>query len=121
MSIGSHGIAHSDLKSLAPDALDTELTRSKATLEAVHGQPVETFSIPFGRYNARVLKAIRKAGYSAAFTSDGGRAQTQSFLRPRRSLRCDMLETEIDQTLWGTTPLLKRLRRALATGVKQLV
>jgi peptidoglycan/xylan/chitin deacetylase (PgdA/CDA1 family) len=121
MIIGSHGIDHRDMTRLSSVELDKELTQSRAVLESVQGKPVSVFSIPFGRYNAGVLRGIRKAGYTGAYTSDGGGTYMHDFLRPRRSMRQDMSISGIDQLLSGTAPLLTRLRRAAAKTAKQLL
>ena len=120
MDIGSHGIDHRDLTRLSPAELDNELIRSKIILEDVHSQPVSTVSIPFGRYNARVLRAIRKAGYSGAYTSDGGSANKRHFLRPRRSLRCDMSTEHIEDLLADEATFLGRMHRGVRLVLKRL-
>ena len=120
MRIGSHGIDHADLTALSDERLAAELTQSKAALENICGATVDSFAIPFGRYNRAVLKSIRSAGYRAAFTSDGGIARNGRFLRPRRSVRGQMSAGEIEAVLSGRMPPLKRLRRAAAMGLKQL-
>ena len=120
MAIGSHGVDHSDLTKLSATRLTTELAQSRAMLEEICGSEVNTFAIPFGRYNREVLHSIRRAGFSAAFTSDGGIAREQSFLKPRRSVRNQMSPQEIESALSGRLPVLKRLRRAAGMQLKQL-
>jgi len=120
MQIGSHGVDHRDLTRLAPSRLDEELIRSKGVLEDICAGPIEGLSIPFGHYNARVLRAIRAAGYSTAYNSDGGRAHSAQFLRPRRSLRRDMSMHDVDRILAGEPGMLRRLRRSVKTTVKRL-
>lgn len=121
MRIGSHGIAHRRLTTLAPDALDDELTRSRALLEEICATPVEEFSIPFGRYNASVLRALSRAGYTRVYSSDGGSARAGQFLRPRRSLRQDMSAPDIDRVLSGEPSPLRRLRRTISMQLRQRV
>ncbi|WIY54209.1 polysaccharide deacetylase family protein [Devosia sp. YIM 151766] len=120
MEIGSHGIDHLDLTRLNPPELGEELSQSKAALEDICQTPVEALSIPFGHYDARVLRAIRAAGYRTAYNSDGGGAYQVQFLRPRRSLRRDMTMHDFDRILAGEPGLLRRLRRAVTRTVKQL-
>lgn len=120
MGIGSHGIDHRDLSRLGGRDLRAELAASRAVLEDVVQAKVETFSIPFGRYNAGVLAAIRRAGYGAAYTSDGGAARDSDFLRPRRSLRCDIDDTELGAVLSGQLSAAKRLRRLIGMSLKRL-
>jgi peptidoglycan/xylan/chitin deacetylase (PgdA/CDA1 family) len=120
MRIGSHGTNHSDFTALPPGRLAEELVRSKQLLEDVCAAPVQSLAIPFGRYNASALRAIRKAGYRIAYTSDGGSARPGNYLQPRRSLRHDIPPPEIDSILAGRMPPLKRIRRSLAMGLKRL-
>lgn len=113
VQVGSHGIDHLNLTSLAPGDLARELSQSRSVLEQALGQAVTEFSIPFGAYNAPVLAAIRKAGYSVAWSSDRGAFFEGSFLRPRTSIRDGMTEGEIDAILLGRMGLAPRLRRSL--------
>jgi len=121
MGLGSHGVGHLDLKGLDAEGLTSDLERSRRDLEALSNRQVRTFAIPFGRYNAKVLGAIRAAGYQHAYTSDGGDARATEFLQPRRSLRGDMSQDEIEAILAGEMPLLRRMRRSVAMGVKRLL
>jgi peptidoglycan/xylan/chitin deacetylase (PgdA/CDA1 family) len=121
MRIGSHGIAHRDWTSLSARELNNELNGSKATLERICGEPVRCAAIPFGRYNAAVLAALQKAGYVAAYSSDGGCMQTTAFLRPRTSIRHDTLDGELTEILSGKMSNLRWLRRAAAMAIKRWV
>ncbi len=71
--IGSHGINHYFLDKLGEGVLIDELTASKAYLENILKSSVDFFSYPFGSYNANVMRAVKKAGYSGAFTTTKGR------------------------------------------------
>ena len=92
MTIGSHGINHVAWPKLNDIELENELRASRAQLEDICGHQIIEAGIPFGRYDARVLKALRTAGYTAAWSSDGGTFHRNAFLRPRTSLRGDMTE-----------------------------
>jgi len=121
MHVGSHGIAHRDWTSLSAQDLDDELTAAKAMLERICGEPVRAAAIPFGHYNATVLKALRRAGYAAAYSSDGGVARTSAFVRPRTSIRRDTTDDTLDRILSGQMSIFKRLRRSAAMTIKKLV
>jgi peptidoglycan/xylan/chitin deacetylase (PgdA/CDA1 family) len=121
IGIGSHGIDHRDWSALDPAALEREVAGSKAALEALLGRPVTAAAVPFGRYDAGVLRALRRAGYGAVWTSDGGPADEGAFLRPRTSIRRDMTDAEIDAILDGRLAPLRRLRRALGMARRRLV
>jgi len=68
--IGSHGTDHTDLTGLTEAQIETQLSDSKAALEAV-GLTADTLSYPYGNYNDTVRKVARKyyraarAGYEA--------------------------------------------------------
>ena len=87
MAIGSHGMDHADWRTSSATVLERELGTSRRRLEAICGRPVREAAIPFGRYDRRVLDALRRHGYTRAYTSDGGLARNSSWLQPRTSLR----------------------------------
>ena len=113
MGIGSHGITHRDWRRIGAVDLEAEVTGSRAVIEGILGRPVTTAGIPFGSYDARVLAALRRAGYEAACSSDRGTMNPQAFLRPRTSVRAAMTEAEIAVILTGTMPFGRSLRRTL--------
>lgn len=114
MGVGSHGIAHRDWRRIRQTEMEAEVTQSRAAIAAVLGRPVTEAGIPFGSYDGRVLAALRRAGYSAAWSSDRGRMDPAAFLRPRTSVQAGMGEAEIAAVLTGRLAPLRRLRRALA-------
>lgn len=120
MTVGSHGIGHRDWTGLAAADLAAELSLSRAGLEEICGAPVTEAGIPFGRYDARVLRAIRAAGYRTAWSSDGGPMDPAAFLRPRASIRGDMKPAEIETILAGNLAPLARLRRAAGMVRKRI-
>lgn len=120
MTIGSHGIAHLNWRNLDDAALEDELVGSRRALEAVTGRQVTTAGIPFGSYDARVLRALRRAGYAAAFSSDRGDMDQHAFLRPRTSITGAMAAEDIPAILSGRLPLPARLRRGIGMTRKRL-
>lgn len=113
MAIGSHGIDHVVWPTLDDATLEQELRNSRARLEDICGQPVTEAGIPFGRYDARVLRALRAAGYAMAWSSDGGRFRRNAYLRPRSSLRGDMPDEMMLAVMSDRLSPLRRLRRSL--------
>ena len=69
---GFHTRSHADLPTLDDDALRAELSGSRADLEELLGNRVDYLAYPFGRYDERVLKAAKAAGYAAAFSTQPG-------------------------------------------------
>lgn len=121
MAIGSHGIAHVDWTRLGAAELDHELRHSKATLERVLGAEVDSVSIPFGRYNARVLRAIRQAGYRRAFSSDGGETDDGDFPMSRTSPTKQMSDEAVSDLIEGRTRIWMIARSQVSRLVKRLV
>jgi peptidoglycan/xylan/chitin deacetylase (PgdA/CDA1 family) len=75
ISVQSHGASHRRFSELAPAELEEELLRSKATLEAGLGKPVEVIAYPYGDGGVdpqSVARALERAGYRAACLYKGG-------------------------------------------------
>jgi peptidoglycan/xylan/chitin deacetylase (PgdA/CDA1 family) len=64
--LASHTINHTDLRAAGPAQLRHELVDSKRILEATFRRRVTAFCYPGGATDARVQKAVRKAGYHSA-------------------------------------------------------
>ena len=74
--IGSHSLTHPDLTKLSAADLRRELTGSRARIRRAFGPRVANFfAYPSGRYDARVTRAVRAAGYLAATTVEPGFAR----------------------------------------------
>jgi len=69
-AIGAHGWTHKLLTHCSDDELQTELSKSRLTLEDKLGTSVATMSLPSGRANRRVLDACAEAGYTQVYTSE---------------------------------------------------
>lgn len=76
MEVGAHSRTHPRLTACTDAELQSELAGSKADLEALTGAPVTQFCYPYGDLDVRVADAVRQAGYSAATTTQRGRART---------------------------------------------
>jgi hypothetical protein len=68
--IGSHSCSHVFLPLCSDSKLLNELYYSRKELEDVLGSAVTDVSLPYGRWDRRVLRACLKAGYSQVYTSD---------------------------------------------------
>lgn len=68
IEVGSHTLTHRCLTALPDDELQRELRISKEIIEDKLGSPVRYLSLPFGRYDDRILDSAREAGYSAVCT-----------------------------------------------------
>jgi|SRR5215475_520320 len=68
--VQSHGLSHSVLTRCHRAELSTELSHSRRELEQRLGVAVDAISVPFGRWNHRVVEACSRAGYRRVYTSD---------------------------------------------------
>jgi peptidoglycan/xylan/chitin deacetylase (PgdA/CDA1 family) len=120
MGIGSHGVDHRAWSRLDATALRRELETSLATLEGLCNTKIRTAAIPFGAYNATVLRALRRAGYMTAYSSDGGQMRDNSFLRPRSSVRGDTSLADVSDILAHKMHMGRRLRRTVGMLRKKM-
>jgi peptidoglycan/xylan/chitin deacetylase (PgdA/CDA1 family) len=72
--VGAHTNTHPDLRTVDAARLEQEVAGSKATLEGALGVSVDFFCYPFGRFDATVQEAVRRAGFKAATTTRRGLA-----------------------------------------------
>ena len=69
-TIGSHSLTHSQLTKLSQKDLEKECAQSRHDLEKKYGVTVTLFAYPKGVYSKKVINAVKKAGYSYAFSMD---------------------------------------------------
>ena len=82
--LASHTLTHPDLPSLGDAALAREVGDSRRVLRSRFGVPVDFFCYPAGRYDARVIRAVRRAGYLGATTTVEGLARPDEPYELRR-------------------------------------
>ncbi|WP_113704539.1 polysaccharide deacetylase family protein [Nonomuraea lactucae] len=120
MRVGSHGWRHRDWRRLGGEQMAEELAGAHRAIGALSGLPVTRVAIPFGSYDRHVLRRLRQAGVTRAYTSDGGRAADGSWLQARNSLRHDLDEGWTRRVLDGRPPPLERARKAGARLYKRV-
>lgn len=79
VSVGSHGVTHSDLLTLSEEEALEELCKSKRELEAITRRPVELFAFPYGLFSERLIAMCKQAGYRRVLTT----LPTLAFTTPR--------------------------------------
>jgi peptidoglycan/xylan/chitin deacetylase (PgdA/CDA1 family) len=99
MQIGNHGVAHQLWTELTPTQLSDEVSEGRRRLERLTGGEIKTLAIPYGAYDAAVLRALGEYGYEHVFTSDGGVADGDAWLQPREHLRADQTQPDLDRLL----------------------
>lgn len=72
IEFGSHTMRHPDLTRLDAQAVDFELSQSRAVIEETLGSKVTSFAYPFGRSNDSVRRSVRKL-YASACSTDLGK------------------------------------------------
>jgi len=72
--IDDHSLTHPDLTTLDSAGLHREIVVSRRILRRLSGQPVSFFCYPAGSYDARVVRAVRAAGFAGATTENAGPA-----------------------------------------------
>jgi peptidoglycan/xylan/chitin deacetylase (PgdA/CDA1 family) len=121
MEIGSHGWAHVDWRRVDDATLDLEIDASRDKIADVIGRPIDKCAIPFGSYDRRVVRRLRRSDIKAVFTSDGGRAPLTGWMLPRDVFRTswDDNRTLIDL---ATRPLSSAAtaRRLIVRTLKRL-
>jgi peptidoglycan/xylan/chitin deacetylase (PgdA/CDA1 family) len=82
--IDAHTITHPDLTTLDNRHLEHEVAGSRRKLQRLFGVPVDFFCYPAGRYDARVIAAVHRAGYLGATTTLDGLAEPSKPYELRR-------------------------------------
>jgi peptidoglycan/xylan/chitin deacetylase (PgdA/CDA1 family) len=72
MSVQSHGRSHRFLTTLTDGELHDELCCSREKLGEIVGRDIQYISYPGGRYDSRVDRCVREAGYTGSLTSVRG-------------------------------------------------
>lgn len=120
MAIGVHGWDHVDWRRLDDTGRAREHIEARQLIARQCQQAVDEAAVPFGCYNARVLRALRNAGYRAIFTSDGGAAGPGPTFA-RTSIRQDTTLETVENILRNNDNALRKLRRRAAMLRKRLV
>jgi peptidoglycan/xylan/chitin deacetylase (PgdA/CDA1 family) len=73
--LDAHTITHPDLTRVGDAQLWREVHGSRVALQRLFHVPVDFFCYPSGRYDAKVIAAVRRAGYLGATTTNYGLAR----------------------------------------------
>jgi peptidoglycan/xylan/chitin deacetylase (PgdA/CDA1 family) len=76
--LASHTLTHPDLTALDSRRLEHEVAGSRRWLRRRFGVDVNFFCYPSGRYDRRVIEAVRASGYLGATTTQPGLARRAS-------------------------------------------
>jgi len=109
--IDGHSRTHPDLTRVSPAQLADETAGARAELQRRFGVKARFFAYPGGRYDARVVAAVRKAGYLGATTV------RRAFATPAAPYA--LARVQVDGGL-GADGLLRRLRTLRSRAATQL-
>jgi len=101
--LDSHTLTHPDLTKVDAAQLRREVGRSRQLLRRRFGVPVDFFCYPGGLFDARVVRAVRAAGYRGATTTRPGLA------RPSQLFTLDRIRIDRGD---GPRELAKKLAEA---------
>jgi len=98
--IDDHSLTHPDLTTLDAAGLHREIVVSRRILRRLTGQPVSFFCYPAGSYDARVVRAVRAAGFAGATTENAGPATiAHLYTLPRIRVTRGMSLSDLAQAL----------------------
>ena len=120
MSVGSHGWAHRDWRRIDNAQAEQELGDAHRVLSELTGHEISRVAIPYGSYDRHVLRRLRAAKVTCAYTSDGGRARSDAWLQARTSLRHDLDAQWVAKVLDGASTPVVLARRTAARTIKRL-
>jgi peptidoglycan/xylan/chitin deacetylase (PgdA/CDA1 family) len=83
VAIEPHTMSHPHLPRLSDDELEIELQESKEQIEDRLRRRCTFMAYPFGDEDARVHRAVEKAGYDGAFALPGQQSPLNRFALPR--------------------------------------
>lgn len=69
IEFGSHTVNHRLLHQVSPDEVKYEVEESKKQIENLLQKPCQVFAYPAGFFSETAQKAVREAGYIAAFST----------------------------------------------------
>jgi peptidoglycan/xylan/chitin deacetylase (PgdA/CDA1 family) len=118
MGIGCHGMRHRPWRGLDERELWEEVVEARRVLEEVVRRPVTEAACPFGSYDRRVLRFLRRNGYRRAYTSDRGTASAGDWIQPRNTVRPGNAASVIDRVL-AEASTHNGLRRRAKLAVKR--
>jgi peptidoglycan/xylan/chitin deacetylase (PgdA/CDA1 family) len=116
MGIGCHGMRHRPWRGLDERALREEVVDARRLLEQVVHRPVTEAACPFGSYDRRVLRFLRRHGYRRAYTSDAGTARRGDWIQARNTVHPGNAVGVIERVLAEASPHNVICRRAKVTA-----
>ncbi|MGA7291962.1 MAG: polysaccharide deacetylase family protein [Terriglobales bacterium] len=121
--IGCHSMTHPYLSDLTEAELRREIVDAKLQIEAIVEHPIEHFSCPGGRYDARALQMAREAGFKTVANSQfrANSPDTDLYELGRVAMLRDLTIEEFSNTCRGHGLWKKRMQHQTRHGVQRLL
>jgi peptidoglycan/xylan/chitin deacetylase (PgdA/CDA1 family) len=120
MAIGSHGWGHVDWRRADDKTLDVEIDEARKAIGDVLGRGIDTVAIPFGSYDRRIVRRLRRSKIKTVFTSDGGRAALAGWMLPREAFRTSWTNSTLIEMATRPLSIRVRMRRSVVGLIKRL-
>jgi len=121
MEIGSHGWEHVDWRRVDDKTLDLEIDEASKRIADIVGCAIDKVSIPFGSYDRRVLRRLRRSEIKMVFTSDGGCAPLAGWLLPREVVSKTSWDNRtLTEVVTHAFSMKATIRRSVVGLIKQL-
>lgn len=121
VAIGSHGVNHVRWDTCGAEVLRDEIEGSIARLGEMMGRKIDSVSLPFGRYNMRVLRALRDNGVVNVYSSDGGPRLSRFAPIPRFTVRQNMTPEFVVQKIARNRSLSSRIKTEIRSLIKSAI
>ncbi len=105
--LDAHTVSHPDLTKVDDATLAEEVAGSRAAIRERFGVTAEFFCYPYGRFDARVVEAVRQAGFLGATTTRPGLASADD-----DAFALDRVKAGGDMTGAGLVRALRRREAA---------
>jgi peptidoglycan/xylan/chitin deacetylase (PgdA/CDA1 family) len=66
IEFGSHTLSHVNLATINEDVLEKEIYESKKEVEKLINKECESFAYPYGKFDDKIIKVVKEAGYKNA-------------------------------------------------------
>jgi peptidoglycan/xylan/chitin deacetylase (PgdA/CDA1 family) len=119
MAVGCHGLRHRPWRSLDSRTLERDLLDARATLESIVARPVVQAACPFGSYDRRVLRVLRRCGFRTVYTSDAGTARPRAWIQARNTVGARDTVPRLDELLSSRRSPSRTVRRQAQRVVKR--
>ena len=122
ISVESHGHAHINYGTSAPQEIEADVLMSLERLTDIIRRSPRYLAYPFGPTSAAAMKIVERAGVEAAFTIElphhGPFAFERVWIRPRHGLRVFALKTS---GYWSASLRRSKVGRMGATAVRPFI